>query len=132
MRRTHWACAGLSAADKMLNEPWACPDCIHIRRREGELDVPFGDADEAEGQSPVRIMQAQQERCIRPDCIVRWVARQPVCGLTGRSYKPMISSWDDGDRFQIDRIVGSVRPPRYNPGTLPCFLDRMSYAIGLD
>jgi hypothetical protein len=56
--RAHWACAGLSEHDDMTQEPWLCPDCFPT------LDDP--DA------TPPPIPEIQQERCIRPDCILRY------------------------------------------------------------
>jgi len=61
--RAHWACAGLSQYDDMAQESWFCPDC-------------YPTLDDDPNATPQHIPEVQQERCIRPDCILRYVLLQ--------------------------------------------------------
>jgi hypothetical protein len=58
--RAHWACAGLSQYDDMTQGSWFCPDC-------------YPTLDDDLNATPQHIPEVQQERCIRPDCILRYV-----------------------------------------------------------
>ncbi|WWC61157.1 uncharacterized protein I303_103736 [Kwoniella dejecticola CBS 10117] len=84
--RVHWACAGLSHGKNMREAPWSCPDCMAI----------LMDAEEDEDGRMPSISQAQQQKCLRPDCIYR-------------SEKKIIRKNDDVNEFFMERIVGRKR-----------------------
>jgi hypothetical protein len=80
----------------MDKEPWLCPDC-------------FADLDDDPNITPQPIALAQQERCIRPDCIVRYVHGfklmiRPV--LMIRSKRSINKKRGDYSRHVVERIIG--------------------------
>ncbi|WVQ98712.1 hypothetical protein IAU59_005843 [Kwoniella sp. CBS 9459] len=81
--RVHYACAGPLRGKDMNKEPWSCPNCVWILSHaddDEEIDIP----------------QAQQERCLREDCIYR-------------SAKKIVRKNDDDNEFFMERIVGRKR-----------------------
>ncbi|OCF36561.1 hypothetical protein I316_01811 [Kwoniella heveanensis BCC8398] len=81
--RVHYACAGPLRGKDMNKEPWSCPDCIWI------LTHAFDDEE-------VEIPEAQQERCLREDCIYR-------------SATKIVRKNDDDNEFFMEKIVGRKR-----------------------
>jgi hypothetical protein len=69
----------------MNNQPYTCPNCLHILRGSGEL-VVAGNRDATADSNPHRldessppippVSKAQQARCLRPDCILRLASPQ--------------------------------------------------------
>ncbi|ORY33792.1 hypothetical protein BCR39DRAFT_268517 [Naematelia encephala] len=85
--RVHWACAGLEDRDSLKNEPWACPDCRVISSRYNNSE------DEDEDHTYIEVERAQQERCLRPNCV--W-----------RSRRRIVRKQQDEDTFYIEAILG--------------------------
>ncbi|WVF72131.1 hypothetical protein IAT40_006943 [Kwoniella sp. CBS 6097] len=81
--RVHYACAGPLGGKDMNKEPWSCPNCIWILTHtddDEEIDIP----------------RAQQERCLREDCIYR-------------SARKVVRKNNDDNEFFMERIVGRKR-----------------------
>ncbi|WWC90058.1 uncharacterized protein L201_004991 [Kwoniella dendrophila CBS 6074] len=84
--RVHWACAGLGHGKNMRDTPWSCPGCLAIL-----LEVEDGN----DGRMP-SIPRAQQERCLRPNCIYS-------------SQKKIVRKNDDVNEFYMEKIIGRKR-----------------------
>ncbi|WWC69494.1 uncharacterized protein I206_103435 [Kwoniella pini CBS 10737] len=84
--RVHWACAGLNHGKSMREAPWSCPDCLTI----------LMEAEEDEDGRLPSIPRAQQEKCLRPDCIF----------LTA---KKIVRKNDDDNEFYLEKIIGRKR-----------------------
>ncbi|WVQ70118.1 uncharacterized protein L199_008343 [Kwoniella botswanensis] len=81
--RVHWACAGLSHSRNMREAPWSCPDCLKIMVEA---------SDSRDGRIP-SIPRAQQEKCLRPNCIFR-------------SERRIVRENDDVNQFFMEKIIG--------------------------
>ncbi|WWD01429.1 hypothetical protein V866_008373 [Kwoniella sp. B9012] len=81
--RVHWACAGLSHSKNMREAPWSCPDCLKIM-----LEA----SNSRDGRIP-SIPRAQQEKCLRPNCIFR-------------SERRIVRENDDVNQFFMEKIIG--------------------------
>lgn len=90
--RAHWACAGLSQHDDMTQESWFCPVC-------------YPTLDNDPNATPQHIPEVQQDRCIRPDCILRYVYYIPHL-LIVRSKRALNKKKGDDSRHVVERIIG--------------------------
>ncbi|WVW83121.1 hypothetical protein I302_105139 [Kwoniella bestiolae CBS 10118] len=84
--RVHWACAGLSHGKSMRGTPWSCPNCLGILAKAN---------DRGNGKIP-SIPKAQQEKCLRPNCIYR-------------SEKRIVRKNDDVNQYFMEKIIGRKR-----------------------
>ncbi|OCF54160.1 hypothetical protein L486_08357 [Kwoniella mangroviensis CBS 10435] len=91
--RVHWACAGLSHSKNMREAPWSCPDCLKIMIEAN---------DSRDGRIP-SIPRAQQEKCLRPNCIFR-------------SERRIVRENDDVNQFFMEKIIGRKKTS-HRPGS---------------
>ncbi|ORY33800.1 hypothetical protein BCR39DRAFT_586415 [Naematelia encephala] len=91
-QRVHWSCAGLDIDTSYTPETYVCPECSFILATAPYSNIAF----------------AQQERCVRPDCILHM------------HKAPQVRDGDD-ERFRMERIIGRRELPRADPSSTKKF-----------